>query len=210
MDWEFDAFLDKANNLSSEQDQNSPIVPLKKKARPFLLAAASVALLAALLTGYLMNSTNGVKMELADQKIKAAILSETQSIMDENEFQSQANEPTHLSPSSLSDSLNPKEFTAKDEQEVLNAILPSRGRLKKERKVHYVEREALKQKKSEQVMAPSTSSKGYQDNYVIINGQKIDSEKEAIEITKYSLRVLSDKVSQSVAKADASFENVEF
>ena len=49
----------------------------------------------------------------------------------------------------------------------------------------------------------------YESSYVIINGQKIENEQEAIDLTKYSFRILSENVSKTVAQTEVlnSFTN---
>ena len=48
----------------------------------------------------------------------------------------------------------------------------------------------------------SGNTAGYESNYVIINGQKIENEQEAIDLAKYSLQILSENVSKTVAHTD--------
>lgn len=206
LEWEFKDFLKEAE--SSPEKELRVGVPVKRKSRPYFLVAASVALLVAFGIGYFYQSANETSIELADQQVKVAILSEKQNIELENQVQAQVEKLEESD--SKQDSIGRNKQASNDEQKVLNKILPTRGRLKKHGKVRYVQNEPKVLKTKEIKKSSGVDKKDYQDNYVIINGQKIENEAEAIDITKYSLRILSDKVSQTVAKADATFENVEF
>lgn len=78
-------------------------------------------------------------------------------------------------------------------EDVLDDILPKKSRMKKRVIRRYVQNTApdKNDKKSE-----------YESNYVIINGHKITSEKEAIDVAKYSFQILANNVNQSVEQAD--------
>ncbi|MHA6696491.1 hypothetical protein [Chryseobacterium sp. A301] len=206
LEWEFKDFIEEAQSAPKKElvVGNSR----KRNSRPYFLVAASVTLLVALGVGYFMKSPSETKVQFADRQVKEAILSEKQSFELENQAQAKV-EKKQESHSTL-DSIGKNRQASNAEQEVLNTILPTRGRLKKHGKVRYVQNEPKEVKTSEPKKSSSGVKEEYQDNYVIINGQKIENEAEAIDITKYSLRILSDKVSQTVAKADATFENVEF
>ena len=52
------------------------------------------------------------------------------------------------------------------EKDVLDEILPKRGRLKKERKLKYVYNSSYKK---------ASDSTGYKDSYVIVNGKRIEN-----------------------------------
>lgn len=206
LEWEFKDFIEEAQSAPKKEFVvgNSR----KRNSRPYFLVAASVTLLVALGVGYFMKSPSETNVEFADRQVKEAILSEKQSFELEN--QAQAKVETEQESNSAPDSIGKNKQASNSEQEVLNTILPTRGRIRKHGKVRYVQNEPKEVKTSESKKSSGGTKNEYQDNYVIINGQKIENEAEAIDITKYSLRILSDKVSQTVAKADATFENVEF
>lgn len=77
----------------------------------------------------------------------------------------------------------------KEAEQVMNKILPKRERIKKNIRQRYAVTQPNKEAKSTE----------YQEDFVIINGQKIKNEEEAMEVTRYSLQVLSDKVSETIA-----------
>jgi hypothetical protein len=75
------------------------------------------------------------------------------------------------------------------EKDVLDEILPKRGRLKKERKPKYVYNSSK-----------ASDSTGYKDSYVIVNGKRIENVEEAINVTKYSFQIFANNVSEKLAK----------
>ncbi|MDO5616505.1 MAG: hypothetical protein Q4G16_09955, partial [Cruoricaptor ignavus] len=89
-------------------------------------------------------------------------------------------------------------------EQMMNKILPKRGRIKKQTRERYTQNET---KKIEQETKKTSE---YQEGFVIINGQKIENEKEAIDVTRYSLQLLSEKVTQTVAKTEPITDFVEF
>ncbi len=189
MDWNFDDFLKKT------EEEKTTIIPINHKngsAFPKLFwLAASMVLLVSL--GFLFKNHNKnniqqnadlVKSEIERQK-KSGELIDTLSI----------NQKTIA----INDSIkkNIKKDTLEMESpttEVISVekILPKRGRIKRNSRTYLVEN-TIPAKKPE-----------YESSYVIINGQKIENEKEAIDVAKYSLQMLSDKVAQTVT-ADNTF-----
>lgn len=82
----------------------------------------------------------------------------------------------------------------KEAEQVMNKILPKRERIKKNIRQRYAVTQLNKEAKSTE----------YQEDFVIINGQKIKNEEEAMEVTRYSLQVLSDKVSETIASVSTN------
>ncbi|WOC52577.1 hypothetical protein BPO_1930 [Bergeyella porcorum] len=82
----------------------------------------------------------------------------------------------------------------KEAEQVMNKILPKRERIKKNIRQRYAVTQSNKEAKSTE----------YQEDFVIINGQKIKNEEEAMEVTRYSLQVLSDKVSETIASVSTN------
>ncbi|MGL6129888.1 MAG: hypothetical protein ACRC05_22495, partial [Chryseobacterium artocarpi] len=85
--------------------------------------------------------------------------------------------------------------------DVLDEILPKRGRLKKERKPRYADNSSISNK-------TSNDSTMYNDSYVIVNGKRISSEKEAIDVTKYSFMKLGNEFKKTVASSQRN-ENLD-
>ena len=92
---------------------------------------------------------------------------------------------------------NEKSFT---ENDVLDEILSKRSRIKKERKPKYVYNNPQKN---------LADSLGYQDSFVIVNGKRITSEKEAIDVATYSLMKIGREFKKTVASSQEkeSFTN---
>jgi hypothetical protein len=80
------------------------------------------------------------------------------------------------------------------EKDVLDEILPKRGRLKKETKPKFVSNSSFKNNKA------LKDSTGYKDSYVIVNGKRIDNVDEAINVTKYSFQIFANNVSEKLAQ----------
>ena len=78
------------------------------------------------------------------------------------------------------------------EKDVMDEILPKRGRLKKERKPKFVENSSKKPKASDPT--------AYQDSYVIVNGKRIENVEEAINVTKYSFQIFANNVIEKLAQ----------
>src|SRR5690606_38481502 len=83
------------------------------------------------------------------------------------------------------------------EVDIMEKILPRRGRIRKDLKPRFA---TISSEISEH--KNNTEKPEYHSNYVIINGQKIENEQEAIDLTKYSFRILSENVSKTVAQTD--------
>lgn len=79
------------------------------------------------------------------------------------------------------------------EKDVMDEILPKRGRLKKETKPRYVSSSSFQNGKD------VNDSTQYDDSYVIVNGKRISSEKEAIDVAKYSFMKLGNEFKKTVA-----------
>src|SRR5690606_179110 len=79
------------------------------------------------------------------------------------------------------------------EADVLDEILPKRGRLKKETRPRFVNNTSYKN-------TASKDSTGYKDSYVIVNGKRIDNVEEAINVTKYSFQILANNVSDTLSQ----------
>ena len=84
-------------------------------------------------------------------------------------------------------------------EDVIEKILPKRGRIKRQARPQFVDNSTPEKSAT----GKTAQNPEYQSNYVIINGQKIENEQEAIDLTKYSFRILSENVSKTVASTEA-------
>lgn len=199
MNWDFEDFLKKTK-------EEEKIIPLSKESKggsisKFYWLAASLAILISLGIFYQNFSKNKIKEQ--DNLVKNQIIKQKEEFGKNNEIVAiNSNDSLKI----VSDSLVSDSTSAVDEKkssDLMNQILPKRGRIKKDLRPRYAEISTPK-KTQEQ-----TYKSNYESNYVIINGQKIENEQEAIDLTKYSFRILSENMSKTVAQTDAinSFNN---
>lgn len=80
-----------------------------------------------------------------------------------------------------------------DTKNVIDEILPKKSRMKRRVVTRYVDNS--KPEKSKQ-------KPEYESGYVIINGQKITNEKDAIDVTKYSFQILANNVNRSIDQTE--------
>lgn len=194
MNWDFEDFLQK----TKQEEKVIPLVP-KTKSGSFpktFWMAASVILLVSI--GIFFNYESGNTVSENDQLVQNEIKKQKDSFHQES----------NLAVNTISDTLKVKSDTlVRDssgtveqlsESTLMDQILPKRGRIKKELRPRYAE---VKQKEIPTPTSPAKRPK-YESSYVIINGQKIENEQEAIDLTKYSFRILSENVSKTVAQTD--------
>lgn len=194
MNWDFEDFLEK----TKQEEKVIPLVP-KTKSGSFpktFWMAASVILLVSI--GIFFNYESGNTVSENDQLVQNEIKKQKDSFHQES----------NLAVNTISDTLKVKSDTlVRDssgtveqlsESTLMDQILPKRGRIKKELRPRYAE---VKQKEIPTPTSPAKRPK-YESSYVIINGQKIENEQEAIDLTKYSFRILSENVSKTVAQTD--------
>ncbi|WP_312819720.1 hypothetical protein [Kaistella carnis] len=194
MNWDFEDFLQK----TKQEEKIIPLVP-KTKGGSFpktFWMAASVILLVSI--GIFFNYESGNTVSENDQLVQNEIKKQKDSFHQES----------NLAVNTISDTLKVKSDTlVRDssgtveqlsESTLMDQILPKRGRIKKELRPRYAE---VKQKEIPTPTSPAKRPK-YESSYVIINGQKIENEQEAIDLTKYSFRILSENVSKTVAQTD--------
>ena len=191
MNWDFDEFLKEAE----KSEQPTTIISEKKGASfpKFFWMAASLVLLFSL--GIFFKVFNKNQIEEQD------LLSKNEILKQKNDF-GKGNEivAVHAEDSlkTVQDSLVTDSVSVSNDEEVMDKILPRRGRLKKTVRQFYVQNSEEKKSAPEKSATPE-----YQSNYVIINGQRIENEQEAIDLTKYSFRILSENVSKTVAQTEA-------
>lgn len=198
MNWDFEDFLKKT-------EESEKIIPLVNKTKggsfpkTFWMAASVILLLSiAIFFNYetkksVKEQDNLVQNEIQKQKDK---------------FQQESQLAINLTNDSLkikSDSIISDSTSTVDQNEtdIMNQILPKRGRIRRESRPRYAKNSTPTKTESK------TENSDYKSNYVIINGQKIESEQEAIDLTKYSFRILSENVSKTVAQTDVlnNFKN---
>ena len=180
MNWNFDDFLAK----TEEKPQDAKIVPLhKKSSKQWMYIAASMVLIFGLVLFF-----NNDKTTSPNDTIASAIEKQKNN----GEFAQVYPETNNISVTQDSTKTIEK---LTEKEDVVEKILPKKGRLKKTFRPRYVKLETKKN-------LEKTKTQEYNPNYVIINGHKIESEKEAIDVTKYSFHILSEKVSQTVASTE--------
>lgn len=203
MDWSFEDFLQKAEGTEPEQSV-TPIIPLEEKKKPsfpkWFWMAASVMLVFGIGL-FLNNRDSGAGVLDQEKLVKDEVLRQKSSFIEENkdhETQVAVNHTDSIS-GTKKDSIFQENPVA--EKDVLDEILPKRGRLKKERKPRYADNSSISNK-------TSNDSTMYNDSYVIVNGKRISSEKEAIDVTKYSFMKLGNEFKKTVASSQRN-ENLD-
>lgn len=197
MNWDFEDFLAKA-------EEKEEIIPLNKKSSggtisKFYWMAASLVLLISVGAFFKFNQTKSIEDQ--DVFVKNEILKQKNDFGNGNEIVAlQTNDSLKI----VSDSLVSDSVSSRDAADMVEKILPKRGRIKRETRPQFVQNSPEKSAKK-----PAEKNTDYNSNYVIINGQKIENEQEAIDLTKFSFRILSENVSKTVASAEAmnSFNN---
>ena len=198
MTWDFEDFLDK----TKKEEKIIPLAPKTKGGtfpKTFWMAASVILLISiGLFFNYETESTgkekdnvviNEIVKDSPDQNTNIAInlVSDTLKI-----------DPVKVRSDSTS---------AVDQKEVdiIEQIIPKRGRINRNARQRYAEVSVPKKLKEKEKIETSD----YESSYVIINGQKIENEQEAIDLTKYSFRILSENVSKTVAQTEVlnSFTN---
>ncbi|MCA6069241.1 hypothetical protein JI747_018910 [Chryseobacterium sp. RG1] len=197
MDWSFEDFLKKAegNEDEAENNEEAPIVPIGKGKPSFpkwFWMAASVALLLGI--GFIFNQYQNSTIEDQAHLVESQIKQQKNNFIEENndhQAQVAVNHPNDSISGAKQDSIFQEKTVA--EKDVLDEILPKRGRLKKERSLKYVYNSSYKNKKA-------SDSTGYKDSYVIVNGKRIENVEEAINVTKYSFQIFANNVSEKLVQ----------
>lgn len=190
MEWNFEDFLNK----TQEKPKETPIIPLtsigkkKNNFRSYSWIAASLVLMFG--TYITWNQLNNDDIKTADERIAQEINRQQDLFNEENNIVSNKEDEDDKQPIEEQKPTNKTEENIAD-IDVLEEILPKKGRIQKKSKPKYT---SINQNHQETTTIPE-----YQPNYVIINGQKITDENEAIEVTKYSMQLLSNKVSKTIA-----------
>lgn len=194
MGWNFEDFLKK----TEEESPNIPIQETKPKFPKWFWMAASLVLLFGLGSLLLFNSGSAQK---DDNLVKNEILKQKDIFMEENNQNTVAiNSLEDSLKQRKADSLAADSISSYTEHNVLDDVLPRKGRIKKKYKEVYVQNN---------VMAESQDSANqiYKSNYVIVNGKKIDDVKEALDVTRYSFQELSNNVKGALAQSKTKEED---
>lgn len=200
MNWDFEDFLEKTK-------QEEKVIPLVSKTKggsfpKTFWMAASVILLVSI--GIFFNYESANTLDQQNQLVQNEIKKQKDSFHQESNLAVNAiNDSLKIkSDSIISDSTRTVEQTA--EPDIIEQIIPKRGRINRNSRQRYAEISTPKD-----IEKTSSKTPKYESSYVIINGQKIENEQEAIDLTKYSFRILSENVSKTVAQTEVlnSFTN---
>ncbi|UKB80080.1 hypothetical protein [Chryseobacterium sp. MEBOG07] len=187
MDWSFEDFLQTAEGAEPEQN-TAPIIPLEDKKKPsfpkWFWMAASVMLVFGI--GFFLNNNSGTEVQDKGKLVKDEILKQKSGFIEENSDHQEQVAVNHTDSISgvKKDSVFQDNQVA--EKDVMDEILPKRGRLKKEMRPRYVSNSSNNKNVND-------SAAAYNDSYVIVNGKRISSEKEAIDVTRYSFIKLGNE-----------------
>ncbi len=196
MDWDFEDFLKKAEGNKDEiRDSKTPVIPIGTKTKPsfpkWFWMAAGVAVLLSI--GFVFNHNQKSGIEDRSQLVENQIKQQKSNFLEENtshQEQVAVNLPSDSVSGAEKDSVSQEKTVA--EKDVMDEILPKRGRLKKERKPKFVDNSPNIPRASE--------GAAYQDSYVIVNGKRIENVEEAINVTKYSFQIFANNVSEKLAQ----------
>lgn len=171
----FSQFLE----LAEKEDKIIPL-PVKTSNFKWVWLAAGLVLMFSL--GLIYFNTTNQNNTVVPQVATAEIYQQEKSeILVENQYEVE------------SDIAENSEKQVASADKILDQILPKKSRMKKVNSIRYVDHKTTKQK---------SEIPEYDSNYVIINGQKITNEQDAIDITKYSFQVLANNVNQSMQQAE--------
>lgn len=194
MDWSFEDFLQKAEGRDPEsKTDDAPVIPIGK-AKPsfpkwFWMAAGLMLLFS---VGFLFNKYRTGVIE-KEQLVKNEVLKQKSQFIEENSDHQEQVAVNHTDSISGAKKDSIFQENAVAEKDVMDEILPKRGRLKKEVKPRFVNNSSFKSKNLK-------DSTGYKDSYVIVNGKRIDNVEEAINVTKYSFQIFANNVSEKLVQ----------
>ena len=170
------------NQFLALADKEKSIIPIQKSAHfKWIWLAASLIFIFSLGAFWLSQNKNEQEKMKTQMATNEVYKKEKVEIIQENIYEPSAEKP------------KTKARKIAKSDDVLDDILPKKSRMKKRVITRYVENSSPRKIKQESE---------YESNYVIINGHKITSEKEAIDVTKYSFQILAHNVNQSVGQAD--------
>lgn len=193
MDWSFDDFLQKT--------EETPIVPLNTPKKPglpkwFWMAASVILVFSVCGLLFIEDWKDREKL------VQSEILKQKDLFIEENNLEENRvafNSLEDSLKSGVKDSIFQDSVDSYSERNVLDEILPRKGRFKKKYKEVFVNN-------SPESLSIADSTK-YNANYVIVNGKKIEDMEEAIEVTKYSFQMLSNNVNRALVQTKSSEED---
>lgn len=190
MDWGFEEFLQKADE--AVDDKMIPIEKAKPSFPKWFWMAASLLVLLTLWGTFRYNQEN-MNLEEQSKLVESQVLKQKTDFIEENHEPEQqvALHSMDSIAGTKKDSIFQESTIA--EKDVMDEILPKRGRLKKEVRPKFVENTSYKKYNTKQ-----KDSTGYKNNYVIVNGKRIDNVEEAINVTKYSFQIFANNVSEKL------------
>lgn len=194
MNWDFQDFLEK----TKKEEKIIPLVPKTKGPsipKTFWMAASVVFLVS---IGIFFNYESRNTVDQQNILVKNEILKQKDSFRLESNLAINAiNDSLKIkSDSIISDSTRTVEQI--NNTDIMEQIIPKRGRINRNSRQRYAEVSPSKKMENK----ANTKNVEYESNYVIINGQKIENEQEAIDLTKYSFRILSENVSKTMAQTE--------
>jgi hypothetical protein len=193
MNWDFEDFLQKAEGVNND----AKIIPLETKKPSFpkwAWMAASVVIL--LSVGFIVNyNMENTGVDDQSKLVENQVLQQKKDFIEENHEPEQqvAVNNTDTIEGAKKDSVSHENTIA--EKDVMDEILPKRGRLKKEVRPKFTYNSNYKKNN-----AAKKDSTGYNNNYVIVNGKRIDNVEEAINVTKYSFQIFANNVGGKLAQ----------
>lgn len=194
MEWSFDDFLQQTENTKPEENA-APVIPLGESKKPsfpkWFWMAASVMLVFGI--GFFLKNNSGTEVQDKEILVKNEVLKQKSGFIEENNNHQEQVAVNHTD--SISGAKKDSIFQENNiaEKDVMDEILPKRGRLKKERKPRYADNSSFKNNTSK-------DSTGYENSYVIVNGKRIDNVEEAINVTKYSFQIFANNVSEKLVQ----------
>lgn len=195
MDWSFEDFLQKTEEAAPGMETyDAPVIPLQKNKPSFpkwFWMAAGIVLVFSV--GFFFNDYRTGVIE-KEQFVKNEVLKQKSKFIEENNDHQEQVAVNHTDSISgaKKDSIFQENSVA--EKDVLDEILPKRGRLKKETRPRFVNNASFKNNKA------LKDSTGYKNSYVIVNGKRIDNVEEAINVTKYSFQIFANNVSEKLVQ----------
>ncbi|MCP2039066.1 hypothetical protein [Chryseobacterium sp. HSC-36S06] len=192
MKWDFEDFLAEA------EKEEQPVIKISEKKiasfPKFYWLAASLVLLASV--GAFFKFIQPSSIQEQNDLVKNEIIKQKDDFGNGNEFVAiHTNDSVNVA----SDSLVTDSAYISSDEDLIDKILPKRGRIKRNTRPVFVQNDT--QVKSAKKNTETASN--YESSYVIINGQKIESEEEAIDLAKYSFRILSENVTKTIAQTEA-------
>lgn len=188
MNWDFDSFLEQTEKESKQNGKTIPISNYKPSSgMPKLFwMAASIALIAGIIFFTQFNN-NDENLNKEDNNIaQKQTLNAPPEIVDNQTVKSKSKIIKNEKSETIA------RFST--EKEVIEQILPKRGRIKKDRRVLYAENQ------NPEAIKPEEPSE-YNPNYVIINGKKIYNEAEAVQITKMAIHMFANNLNSTIQEA---------